>query len=53
MGEVQLVMEDQFPGEKKDNEHSGISKATTHWRQVDDIHDRGKNHEEVTCMDNT
>ncbi|KAH9330366.1 hypothetical protein KI387_002474 [Taxus chinensis] len=53
MGEVKLVMEDQFLGENEDNELAGISKAAAHWRQVDDIHDRGKNHEEVPCMDNT
>ncbi|KAH9291172.1 hypothetical protein KI387_043639, partial [Taxus chinensis] len=53
MGEVKLAMEDQFPGENEDNELAGISKAAAHWRQSDDIHDRGKNHEEVSCMDNT
>ncbi|KAH9291845.1 hypothetical protein KI387_042970, partial [Taxus chinensis] len=53
MGKVKLAMEDQFPGENEDNELAGISKAAAHWRQSDDIHDRGKNHEEVPCMDNT
>ncbi|KAH9292183.1 hypothetical protein KI387_042630 [Taxus chinensis] len=46
----ELVVEAQSPGDNENTQLAGIFKTAAHKRQVDGVHDFGKNHEEAPCM---